>query len=251
MLTPDLDKIEFNAFNHSELLPMQATGVTLELGERRLVKDIDLSLPDGKFTVLMGANGAGKSLLLRLLHGLHHPTVGTIRWGGVAINDEIRRRQAMVFQKSVLLRRSVKANMDFVLGLTGKVNQEKRDQLLDQVGLLSRSKQPARLLSGGEQQRLALARALATNPRVLFLDEATASLDPASTLMIEEVVTAAYRNGIKVLFITHDLGQARRLADEVVFLHRGRLVEHSDAKQFFSNPTAEAAQAYLDGRILV
>jgi tungstate transport system ATP-binding protein len=201
--------------------------------------------------MVMGPNGAGKSLLLRLLHGMLQPTGGSVLWGGQPLSKEIRKRQAMVFQRPVLLRRSVAANIDFVLKLGGKVEPERRDEILDHVGLLDHARQPARLLSGGEQQRLALARALALEPEVLFLDEPTASLDPASVLMIEQIVLGAHRRGTKIIFISHDIGQAKRLGDEIVFLHNGRLAEHTPAGRFFANPSSEAAQAYLEGRIVL
>ncbi|MBX2806279.1 MAG: ATP-binding cassette domain-containing protein, partial [Hyphomicrobiales bacterium] len=195
--------------------------------------------------------GAGKSLLLRLLHGMLQPTSGRIEWGGQPLSKEIRRRQAMVFQRPVLLRRSVAANIDFVLNLGRKAARERRDELLDHVGLLDHARQPARLLSGGEQQRLALARALALRPEVLLLDEPTASLDPASVLMIEQIVLGAHRRGTKIIFISHDPGQAKRLGDEIVFLHNGQLAEHAPAGRFFACPASKAAQAYIEGRIYI
>ena len=233
------------------LLPMRARGVTLEVDGTRLIDNVDFALAPGDMTVVMGPNGAGKSLLLRVLHGLLPPTSGEIRWGDTPLSAAIRARQAMVFQRPVLLRRSVAANIDFVLGLRGASGRARRDALLDHVGLLNRARQPARLLSGGEQQLLALARALASEPDVMFLDEPTASLDPTSILKIEEIVRAAHRRGTKIIFVTHELGQAKRLADEVVFLHRGRLLEQSPATRFFANPQSEVAQAYLEGRIVV
>ena len=167
------------------MLPLDIAGLTLAVDSRRLVDDLTLRLKGSGLTVIMGPNGAGKSLLLRLIHGLIRPTGGAISWGGVPMSAGLRARQAMVFQRPVLLRRSVAANIDFVLGLRGAIGAraaaERRDRLLDRVGLLGHARQSARLLSGGEQQRLALARALAVEPEVLFLDEATASLDPAST----------------------------------------------------------------------
>ena len=167
------------------------------------------------------------------------------------MSKEIRRRQAMVFQRAVLLRRSAAANIDFALKLRGAADPARRDALLAHVGLLDKALQPARLLSGGEQQRLALARALATEPQVLFLDEPTAHLDPASTQMIETLVADAKARGVKIVFVTHDVGQAKRTADEIVFLHRGRIVERAPAAQFFSHPTSEAARGYLEGRIVL
>ena len=199
--------------------------------------------------MVMGPNGAGKSLLLKLLHGLMQPTAGRIDWGGLA-PAEVTARQALVFQKPVLLRRSVAANIDFVLRSRMK-DPARRDALLDHVGLAHKAGQPARLLSGGEAQRLALARALATDPEVLFLDEPTASLDPASVLAIESIVHEARDRGVRIIFVSHEIGQARRMADDVVFLHGGRVVEHSPADRFFSAPQSDAARDYLSGRIVV
>ncbi|MEM1048492.1 MAG: ATP-binding cassette domain-containing protein [Pseudomonadota bacterium] len=230
---------------------LDVRGLTLEIKGERLVDGIDLSLPSDALTVIMGPNGAGKSLLLRLLHGLIAPSAGSIAWGGLPLDAAVRARQAMVFQRAVLLRRSVAANIEFVLKLKRGAGGTRRDALLRHVGLFEKRHQPARLLSGGEQQRLALARALATDPDMLFLDEPTANLDPASVALIEDTVVDAHRRGTKVIFVTHDIGQARRLADEIVFMHRGRVVEHAAADRFLCDPDSEAAQAYLDGRIVL
>jgi len=238
------------SFNdNSVLLPLKISRLSLEYNGVPYINQIEMTLVTGKLTVIMGPNGAGKSLLLRLLHGLISPTTGEIRWNGIPPSDSIRKRQAMVFQRPVLLRRSVAANIDFVLN--GSHQKERRDEILENVGLLNFSQQPARSLSIGEQQRLALARALATNPEILFLDEPTASLDPASVFSIERIVLSAHQNGTRVIFVTHDIGQAKRLADEVVFLHRGNLKEHSPANSFFKQPLTSSAQAYLEGRILL
>lgn len=231
------------------LLPLEVRGLVLEIASKQLIDGVDLTLGCDGITVLMGPNGAGKSVLLRLLHGLIPPSAGEIRWGGHPLTTEVRRRQALVFQKPVLLRRSVAANLGFVL--RGGDIARRRDALLAHVGLAGHADQAARLLSGGEQQRLALARALATDPDVLFLDEPTASLDPASTLKIEEIVLDAAANGTRIVFITHDLGQARRLADDVVFLAKGRVAEYGTAATFFDDPASEPARAYLAGRLVI
>jgi tungstate transport system ATP-binding protein len=235
----------------NKLLPLEVKDLTLEIGGKRLIDSINLSLASHTITMIMGSNGAGKSLLLRLVHGLLTPTSGDIRWGTAPLSVAIRERQAMVFQRPVLLRRSVAANIDFVLSLRGDATRESRDTLLDHVGLLDRAEQPARLLSGGEQQRLAMARALALAPEVLLLDEPTANFDPATVLKIEQIVRTAHKCGTKIIFVTHDIGQAKRLADEVVFLHNGRVIEQSQAASFLLNPNSEVAQAYLEGRIIV
>jgi len=210
---------EAQALPGTSLMPVTVRNLRLDLGGAPVLQDLNLDLGPAGCTMIMGPNGAGKSLLLKLLHGLMPPTRGTIDWAGTPVVDATK-RQALVFQKPVLLRRSVVANVDFVLKARGKDRTE-RDALLDHVGLSHKAKQPARLLSGGEAQRLALARALASEPEVLFLDEPTASLDPASVLAIEGIVSAAKARGARVIFVTHDTGQARRMADDVVFLHDG------------------------------
>lgn len=225
------------------LLPLSVRGLVLERGGQRLIDGLSLDLGASGCTAIMGPNGAGKSLLMRLLHGLFAPDAGTIDWNGTA---NATPRQAMVFQKPVLLRRSVRANMAFVCRDAARV-----DALLGHVGLLGKADSPARKLSGGEAQRLALARALATDPEVLFLDEPTASLDPASTAMIERSAIQARARGVRVIFVTHDAAQARRVADDVVFLHRGRVVEHAPTDRFFPRPASAPAQDYLDGRIVL
>ncbi len=231
--------------------PLSVRGLTLEIDGERLVDAIDLEISEGGVTVVLGYNGAGKSLLLRLLHGLIEPTAGEIRWGGARLDTDVRKSQAMVFQKPVLLRRSVAANVDFVLSGKGRKNEVRRDEVLESVGLLGLSRRPARSLSGGEQQRLALARALACAPDVLFLDEATANLDPASVATIEQIVCAAALAGTRVVFVTHDINQARRIADQIVFLDRGKLLEHSPARAFFGKPQSEIARGYLDGKLIL
>jgi tungstate transport system ATP-binding protein len=233
------------------LLPVNISGLTFEVGDRRLVDDVHLTLQSGAITMIMGPNGAGKSLLLRLLHGLIEPSLGGIQWGTRSPGEGIRERQAMVFQRPVMLRRSVAANIDFALKLRGKKDTAARNHILLTVGLHDRAKQPASLLSGGEQQRLSLARALATEPEVLFLDEPTAHLDPASTAAIEAVVREAHHAGTKIVFVSHDIGQAQRLADEVVFMHRGRILEQTPAAQFFQNPKSQEAKHFLSGELVL
>lgn len=221
------------------------------VGDANRIDGIDLDLAPRSLTVVMGPNGAGKSLLLRLLHGLIEPTSGQVFWGGLPPSAESRRHQAMVFQRPVLLRRSVSANIRFVLELRGTCSKHRVQDVLEEVDLADRAAQPARLLSGGEQQRLALARALALEPQVLFLDEPTANLDPFSMAAIEAIVARSHERGTKVILVTHDIGQARRLADDVLFLNQGRLVEHSPAGRFFDGPGSKQARDYLAGRLVL
>ena len=234
--------------------PVTVQGLSFAAGGQRLLDDLDLALDRTSTTVIMGPNGAGKSLLLRLLHGLLTPTSGEVRWNGRAPDRGVRRRQAMVFQKPVLLRRSVLGNVTYALKVHGVARAGRRARALGALadaGLEALARRPARVLSGGEQQRLALARAWATRPEVLFLDEPTANLDPAGAQAVERMVAAIKDRGTKIVLTTHDLGQARRLADEVVFLHRGRLVEHAPAPRFFDQPQSVQAQAFVAGDLVL
>ena len=233
------------------ILPVKTRELVFEAGGKRLIDGVDLTIGAGPITVLMGPNGAGKSLLLRLLHGLILPTSGAVLWRGKPISNEIRQRQAMVFQQPVLLRRSVAANIDFVLKSRDGEIGPRRDELLAMGALGHLAHSPARKLSGGEQQRLALVRALALDPDVLFLDEPTASLDPASVSAIEGLVKEADSRGTKVVFVTHAFGQAKRLAEEVIFIDQGRILEQGPAEQFFDNPQSAEAKDYLAGRIVM
>jgi tungstate transport system ATP-binding protein len=232
-------------------LPLIVRKLRFSAGGRSLIDIEELEIASRVPTAVIGPNGAGKSLLVRLLHGLIPVGGGTIDWNGEAVGKATRLRQAMVFQKPVLLRRSVAANVDFVLSLKGRADPDVRDRFLEEAGLLSMARQPARSLSGGEQQRLALVRALACDPEVLFLDEPSASLDPASVLRIEELISTAAARGVKVILVTHDIGQARRVAGDVVFVHNGGIAEHTLAERFFDEPQSAPARAYLAGRIVL
>lgn len=233
-----------------DLLPLHVERMSFCIAHTQLLKNLSFTIDSANITAIMGHNGAGKSLLLRLLHGLLQPGHGTIHWGDFpAASLQARRRQALVFQKPVLLRRSVADNIDYVLKLRADTANQSRDQLLARAGLLQQSQQMARSLSGGEQQRLALIRALALSPSVLMLDEPTASLDPVSTVSIETLITEAKQSGIAVILVTHDIAQARRLADQVLFLDSGQLAEQTTAADFFQNPRSSAGQAYLKGII--
>jgi tungstate transport system ATP-binding protein len=236
------------------ILPVHVHDLAFEAGGRRLIDGLDLTLRPGVRTVVMGPNGSGKSLTLRLLHGLLQPSAGEILWAGRPADDAIRRRQAMVFQRPVLLRRAALANVTHALRARGVPRHERlarAERMLAKAGLAGLAHSPARLLSGGEQQRLALARALSLEPDVLFLDEPTANLDPASTLTIEQLIQAAHAQGTKIVLVTHDIGQAKRLADEVVFLHAGRVEEQGAAGDFFASPASSRAQAFLEGRLVL
>ena len=234
------------------ILPLTFRDVSFEIGGIRLIKDLNCTLEAGPRTMILGPNGAGKSLFLRLCHGLLKPSAGRISWRGAKGGDP-RRDQAMVFQRPVMLRRSVAANIAYALKLKRTPRAERPaiiDDALGHTGLRRLSHMPARVLSTGEQQKLALARAWALKPQVLFLDEPTASLDPAATRAIEQAIDDIHRSGAKIIMTTHDLAQARRLADEVLFLHHGRLLEAGPAEDFFAAPKSREAAAFLEGELL-
>ena len=234
----------------AEGLPIRCRDAQVVSNGTRLVGDIDLCIERGTFTAVLGPNGAGKSTLLRLLHGLVAPSAGEVRWGEHASRP---RGQAMVFQRAVLLRRSAAANIRYALRLAGIRGPEAESRIADalaDVGLRALADRPARVLSGGEQQRLALARAWALKPEVLFLDEPTASLDPRATRAVEDIVRDIHARGTTVVMSTHNLAQAKRLASDVVFLCENRQVEHTPATQFFVSPRTSEATSFLEGERL-
>ena len=238
--------------NGNRVLPIQASGLVLARGGRRIIDDIGLAVESGGVSVIMGPNGAGKSVLLRILTGLIKPDSGIVTWAGSRPDRARAPAVGMVFQKPVLLRRSAQANVRYALrgGALADRNRRAR-QALARAGLKHLADAPARLLSGGEQQRLAIARALAPDPEVLLLDEPCANLDPAAAAAIEALIGDAKARGTKVVLVTHDVAQARRLADDITFIHDGRIAEQAPASEFFDNPASPASRAYLDGRLLV
>jgi tungstate transport system ATP-binding protein len=224
---------------------LEARDVAVVLGGVRALDGLTLTLEPGLRTIVLGPNGAGKSVLLRTLHGLIAPTSGTVSWHKPA-------RQAMVFQRPVMLRRSAFANITYALSVNGVPEPERTRRAaaaLARVGLHSLARRPARVLSGGEQQRLALARAWALEPEILFLDEPTASLDPGATAEIERVIASIAAEGTRIVMTTHNLGQARRLADEIVFIHAGRVTERTPADRFFDRPASDEARQFLEGEL--
>lgn len=233
-------------------LPILFDDVSFAVRGVTILDRINLALVPGAPTVVIGPNGAGKTTLLRLAMGLIHPTSGRTTWGGRA--DASSNRRAIVFQRPMMLRRSVEANLRYALeaaAVPRTDNAARLRELLELVGLADLGDRPARKLSGGEQQRLALARALAKDPQVLFLDEPTASLDPAATKAVEDLIRDVATRGIKVVMSTHDLGEARRLAGDIVLMHRGRIVEASDAATFFNNPETDDARRFVAGELLI
>ena len=248
------------------ILPLECRGLCYQAHGRLLLDNLDFRLAHGKRTVILGANGAGKSLLLRLVHGLLRPSRGDLRWlgpnagatrpplpNGAAGGDVPPRArlrfQAMVFQRPVMMRRSVRANILYPLrlhGLSRAAAGQRADTALQLANLVEQGQRPATLLSGGEQQRLAMARAWVLHPELLLLDEPAANLDPAATRQLEAMIAAMHAEGVKIVMSTHDISQAQRLADEILFLHRGRILEQSDAALFFHRPSTPQGRMFLD-----
>jgi tungstate transport system ATP-binding protein len=233
-------------------LPLVLDDVSLQAGATTILDRLNLTITPGAPTLIVGPNGAGKTTLLRLCMGLAVPSTGRISWGGRTGNTLERR--AILFQRPVMLRRTTAANVAYALAQAG-ISRESRTErvaaLLERVGLADLARRPARRLSGGEQQRLALARALARNPEVLLLDEPTANLDPAATRSVEEIVLMAAQSGIKIVMASHDLGQVRRLAGDVIFLVRGALCEQDKAADFLDHPATPEAAAFVRGDLVI
>jgi tungstate transport system ATP-binding protein len=231
------------------LFPLEARGLTVILGGHTALDRVDAAFDGRARIAVLGPNGAGKSVLLRALHGLIAPSAGAVLWAGSPLRPN---EQAMVFQRPVMLRRSALANVEYALAMNGVRSPERETRAwdaIDRVGLSHLAKRPARVLSGGEQQRLALARAWSLRPRVIFLDEPTASLDPAAAAQVERLMAEIHAAGSAIVFTTHHLGLARRAADEIVFLHEGRLTEQTDVVSFFTSPRSPEAARFLEGEL--
>lgn len=245
-VSPDVSNVA------AAILPLSLSEVCYDAAGTRLIDRLSIEIGGGEPTVVLGPNGAGKTLFLRLCHGLIAPTSGSILWAGRTPNAA-RRQQAMVFQRPVMLRRSAAANVAYALKLRRVPRRERRvrvAQALEWTGLADVAQRPAQVLSGGEQQRLAFARAWALRPQVLLLDEPTASLDPAAVHAVEQVIAKFAATGVKVILTTQDLAQARRLASEVVFLHAGRVLERARTQDFFARPATPEAAAFVSGKLI-
>jgi tungstate transport system ATP-binding protein len=232
--------------NHASAWPLRAAGIHLTLSGRTVLHPSSFTLEGPTVTAVLGANGAGKSVLLRLLHGLIAPDGGSISWGG---QSQTRPCEAMMFQRPVLLRRSVLANLEYALALSRLPRGERRQRALaglDRTRLAHLRHSFARVLSIGEQQLVALARAWILEPAVLFLDEPTASLDPASASRVESIIGEIAQAGTGVILVTHHPAQARRLARDVLFVADGRVTEHTPTQEFFNQPRSPEARRYLE-----
>ena len=235
----------------SELFPVRLEGAMSTRRGQVLVGPVDLALDGSGTCVVIGPNGAGKTTLLRMMHGAARVSRGTITW--TCTTEEAHRHQAFVFQRPVMLHRSVEANLAYPLLVHGTSRRDAREAAADwaaRVGLLTVLNRPATSLSGGEQQKLAIARALIGQPKLLFLDEPCAALDGRAMREIEDILLAAKAAGTVLIMSTHNMGQARRLADQVVFMLQGRVHEQGAAERFFDRPETSDARAFLKGDIV-
>jgi tungstate transport system ATP-binding protein len=234
-----------------KLTPIEVIDLSVSLGKDLILDKVSCSIKNNSITAVIGPNGAGKSIFLQTINGLTDIDNGKITFNKIYNNDEIRNKQAMVFQTPTLLRRNVKSNMDFVSNVKNKNGKLIIKNILKRVGLEGYDNKPARLLSGGEKQRLSLARALLIEPSVLLLDEPTANLDPFSLKLIEEIILEENKKGTAIILTTHDMAQAKRLASDIIFFNKGRILEQTEANTFFKKPVTIEAKKYIDGEILL
>ncbi len=235
-----------------DILPLTLQDVAVRRRGKRLLGPVSLALQGSGISILIGPNGSGKTTLLRVMHGIERISGGQKAW---AVDDtDAHAAQSFVFQTPVMMRRNVRDNIAYPLVLRSMPRREARiaaDGWAARVGLDAAVLRPATVLSGGEKQKLALARALVTAPQVLFLDEPCANLDGHATQEIEAILIAARDAGTRIVMSTHDLGQARRLADEVLFLHDGELMEIRPAAAFFAGPASAQAVAFINGDLVL
>ena len=233
------------------ILPLRIQGATVRKRDKVILNEVTAEFDENGFTIVMGPNGSGKTTFLRLMHGLERPRSGTVNWS--LDETEARTKQAFVFQTPVMMRRSVVDNIAYSLRVRGTGKKEARNRAAlwaEHVGLASNGDLEAHFLSGGERQKLAIARALIGEPDVLFLDEPTTNLDGRSTKEIEAILMTASSGGTRIIMTTHDIGQARRLATDIVFLNKGTICEQGPAVPFFKHAKSPPARAYLKGDIV-
>jgi tungstate transport system ATP-binding protein len=227
---------------------VQLQGVDLRYGTVRALDDVDLRIAVGERVAIIGANGSGKSTLLRVLHGLLRPTEGRVQREGSM-------RQAMVFQRPFALRMTALSNVALALWLRGTGWRDAKEQALlalRKVGLGSIALRNARTLSGGQLQRLALARAWSLQPHVLLLDEPTASLDPHAKREVEALMADFAESGTTLVFASHNLGQVKRLATRVLYMEQGRVLADLPVHAFFHGPlgeTSREAEMFVKGEL--
>ena len=234
------------------MFPLRVTDVKINIKSKRLIGPINLEIEQNGISILLGANGSGKTTLLEALHGLRKLSAGKVEWN--ISNSQAVAEQAFVFQSAIMLRRTVAENLAFPLKVRRLSKLTTTTEVMmwaKKIGLEDKIKQQAVLLSGGEMQAIAVARALITKPKMLFLDEPTASLDGATKKAIEDILISASSNGTKILMSTHDLGQSKRLAKDIIFLHNGIIEAHCSKEEFLTKPPSKAAKQFLAGDIIL
>ena len=234
------------------MFPLRVTDVKINIKSKRLIGPINLEIEQNGISILLGANGSGKTTLLEALHGLRKLSSGKVEWN--ISNSQAAAEQAFVFQSPIMLRRTVAENLAFPLKVRRLSKLTTTTEVMTwakKIGLEDKIRQQAVLLSGGEMQAIAVARALITKPKMLFLDEPTASLDGATKKAIEDILISASSNGTKILMSTHDLGQLKRLARDIIFLHKGIVEAHCSKEEFLTKPPSKAAKQFLVGDIVL
>ena len=234
------------------MFPLRVTDVKINIKSKRLIGPINLEIEQNGISILLGANGSGKTTLLEALHGLRKLSAGKVEWN--ISNSQAAAEQAFVFQSPIMLRRTVAENLAFPLKVRRLSKLTTTTEVMmwaKKIGLEDKIKQQAMLLSGGEMQAIAVARALITKPKMLFLDEPTASLDGATKKTIEDILMSASNTGTKIMMSTHDLGQAKRLAKDIIFLHNGIVETHCSKEKFLREPPSKAAKQFLAGDIIL
>ena len=234
------------------MFPLRVVDIVINIKSKRLIGPINLQIEQNGISILLGANGSGKTTLLEALHGLRKLSAGTVEW---AISHSLAaKEQSFVFQSPIMLRRTVAENLAFPLKVRQLSKSTANTEVMmwaKKIGLEHKMKQQAVLLSGGEMQAIAVARALITKPKMLFLDEPTASLDGATKKTIEDILISASNDGTKIMMSTHDLGQAKRLAKDIIFLHKGIVEAHCSKEEFLTEPPSKAAEQFVAGDIVL
>lgn len=250
-----LDRIGAAARNPKNAVrPVTAINLLIERKNRVLLDVAEAHFSGANLTAVVGPNGAGKSLLLKVIAGVLAPDRGIVLWGGKVPSRAQYSKLSLLLQSPVLLKRSVLGNIEFALKAAGVSRREigrRSRSALEDANLMDIANTHARLISGGEKQRLALARAMAIEPEVLLLDEPVAALDPSSMLAIEAMICTARERGTTVVLVTHDLAQARRLGDRIIFMLNGRIAEQGDTAGFFRSPQTREAKAFVRGEIVI
>ncbi len=219
-------------------------------GEGNLIDIPNLQFDSKSISVIIGPNGAGKSLLLNIIQGLILPSAGTIKIKS-SIKDKSCKKVSIMMQRPSFLRRTTEQNIQFVLELNKDKIKVSYLDVLERFDLIAQRKILANKLSGGEKQRLALALAIITNSKILLLDEPTANADPRTTIKIEKIIKEEAIAGKKILLVTHNIPQAKRLGQDIAFIHRGKVLEHCDKAVFVNDPKVKEINQFLEGEVVI